>query len=120
MELVEKTHFPWLMSNVIDNETGRPLADGKITHIMEWWGRRIGLVRYLSRLGKAESNKTTPLNKFSIQKHTPRTRYKYYKGNLLLFLKPLIGPAFVQATSVTWRNNRFVNFVTKYSILKQL
>ena len=80
MELVEKTHFPWLMSNVIDNETGRPLADGKITHIMEWWGRRIGLVRYLSRLGKAESNKTTPLNKFSIQKHTPRTRYKYYKG----------------------------------------
>jgi len=45
-ELVEKTTFPWLMSNVIDNETGRPLADGKITHIMEWWGRKIGLVSY--------------------------------------------------------------------------
>ena len=44
MEHVEKTNFPWLMSNVIDNETGRPLADGKITHIMEWWGRKIGLV----------------------------------------------------------------------------
>jgi hypothetical protein len=43
-DLVEKTNFPWLMSNVIDNETGRPLADGKVTHIMEWWGRKIGLV----------------------------------------------------------------------------
>jgi hypothetical protein len=44
MEHVEKTTFPWLISNVIDNETGRPLADGKITHIMDWWGRKIGLV----------------------------------------------------------------------------
>ena len=35
------------MSNVIDNETGRPLADGKITHTMEWWGRKIGLVSIL-------------------------------------------------------------------------
>ena len=43
-ELVEKTSFPWLISNVMDNETGRPLAEGKITHIMEWWGRKIGLV----------------------------------------------------------------------------
>ena len=47
MEHVEKTHFPWLMSNVVDNETGRPLADGKITHTMEWWGRKIGLVSIL-------------------------------------------------------------------------
>ena len=30
-DLVEKTTFPWLMSNVIDNETGRPLADGKVS-----------------------------------------------------------------------------------------
>ena len=43
-DLVEKTEFPWLMSNVIDNETGRPLADGKIHHIMEWDGRKIGLI----------------------------------------------------------------------------
>ena len=42
-ELVEKTSFPWLISNVTDNETGRPLAEGKITHIIEWWGRKIGL-----------------------------------------------------------------------------
>ncbi len=44
---MEKTAFPWLISNVIDNETGRPLADGRITHIIEWWGRKIGLVRPL-------------------------------------------------------------------------
>ena len=42
--LVEKTEFPWLMSNVIDNETGRPLADGKVHHTIEWEGRRIGLI----------------------------------------------------------------------------
>jgi 5'-nucleotidase len=33
-DLVEKTTFPWLMSNVIDNETGRPLADGKVTQTL--------------------------------------------------------------------------------------
>ncbi|KAG8235931.1 hypothetical protein J437_LFUL015996 [Ladona fulva] len=41
---VEGTKFPWLMSNVIDNETGRPLADGKITHVVTWAGKRIGLM----------------------------------------------------------------------------
>ncbi|XP_071447888.1 mannosylglucosyl-3-phosphoglycerate phosphatase isoform X1 [Hetaerina americana] len=41
---VEQTKFPWLMSNVIDNETGRPLADGKITHVVTWAGKRIGLM----------------------------------------------------------------------------
>lgn len=48
-EHVEKTNFPWLISNVIDNETGRPLAEGKISHIMEWWGRKIGVVRAKKR-----------------------------------------------------------------------
>ena len=48
MERVEKTNFPWLMSNVIDNETGRPLADGKVTHIIDWCGRKVGLVLFLS------------------------------------------------------------------------
>ncbi len=32
------------MSNVVDNETGRPLAEGKVSHVLEWWGRKIGLV----------------------------------------------------------------------------
>merc|ERR1719189_2548352 len=44
MEHAEKTNFPWLMSNVIDNETGRPLADGKVSHIIDWCGRKIGLI----------------------------------------------------------------------------
>ncbi|KAL1115309.1 hypothetical protein AAG570_007340 [Ranatra chinensis] len=43
-ERVAETNFPWLMSNVIDNETGRPLGDGKITHVVDWAGKRIGLV----------------------------------------------------------------------------
>ena len=41
---VGETNFPWLMSNVIYNETGRPLGEGKIMHIIEWNGKRIGMV----------------------------------------------------------------------------
>ncbi|GFG38259.1 hypothetical protein Cfor_01900 [Coptotermes formosanus] len=41
---VSETKFPWLMSNVIDQETGRPLGDGKITHVIDWNGKTIGLV----------------------------------------------------------------------------
>ncbi|KAJ1527198.1 hypothetical protein ONE63_008729 [Megalurothrips usitatus] len=41
---VSRTNFPWLMSNVIDNETGRPLGDGKITHVIDWNNKRIGLM----------------------------------------------------------------------------
>ncbi|XP_073972229.1 5'-nucleotidase isoform X2 [Rhodnius prolixus] len=48
-ERVADTKFPWLMSNVIDNETGRPLGDGKITHVIEWAGKRIGLVGLVER-----------------------------------------------------------------------
>lgn len=33
-EWIKQTKFPWLMSNVVDNETGRPLGGGKITHIL--------------------------------------------------------------------------------------
>ena len=40
---VPQTNFPWLMSNVLDNETGRPLGEGKITHVFDWNGHRIGL-----------------------------------------------------------------------------
>eukprot|EP00095_Tigriopus_kingsejongensis_P003160 maker-scaffold791_size96783-snap-gene-0.28 protein:Tk03160 transcript:maker-scaffold791_size96783-snap-gene-0.28-mRNA-1 annotation:"5 -nucleotidase" len=43
-EHMEKTSFPWLISNVVDNETGRPLADGLVTHVMDWCGRKIGLM----------------------------------------------------------------------------
>jgi len=41
---IERCNFPWLMSNVIDNETGRPLGNGKITHIICHNGFRIGLM----------------------------------------------------------------------------
>ena len=39
-----RTEFPWLMANVTHKETGRPLADGAVHHIVEWEGRRIGLI----------------------------------------------------------------------------
>lgn len=41
---VTQTEFPWLMSNVVDNETGRPLGEGRITHVVQWAGHRIGLL----------------------------------------------------------------------------
>ena len=37
VDFSSKCDFPWLMSNVTDNETGRPLADRKISHVVEWW-----------------------------------------------------------------------------------
>ncbi|CAB3259449.1 unnamed protein product [Arctia plantaginis] len=42
--LVAQCNFPWLMSNVIDNETGRPLGDGKITHALLCNGHKIGFI----------------------------------------------------------------------------
>ena len=50
------------MSNVIDNETGRPLADGKVTHIIDWCGRKIGLVR----INKTNSLKNVDVTKIKI------------------------------------------------------
>ena len=44
VDMAQRTTFPWLMSNVVDNETGRPLADGKITEIIMWQGWKVGLV----------------------------------------------------------------------------
>ncbi|XP_059616059.1 snake venom 5'-nucleotidase isoform X1 [Phlebotomus argentipes] len=46
---VDRCHFPWLMSNVVDNETGRPLGDGKITHIMRYGEHKIGFVGLVER-----------------------------------------------------------------------
>ena len=33
-QLVAQTSFPWLMSNVVDIETGRQLADGRVVDIV--------------------------------------------------------------------------------------
>jgi len=46
-ELIEfstATTFPWLMSNVIDNMTGRQLADGEVKRIIDWYGRKVGFI----------------------------------------------------------------------------
>ena len=47
--LVAKTNFPWLMSNVVDNETGRQLAEGGLTQVIHWAGRKVGLVGLVER-----------------------------------------------------------------------
>uniref|UniRef100_A0A8D8ZQ47 Trifunctional nucleotide phosphoesterase protein YfkN n=2 Tax=Cacopsylla melanoneura TaxID=428564 RepID=A0A8D8ZQ47_9HEMI len=41
---LSECNFPWLMSNVIDNETGRPLGEGKISHAVQWGGKKVGLM----------------------------------------------------------------------------
>lgn len=43
-EFAKQTKFPWLMSNVIDNETGKLLADGEEFRILERSGKKIGLI----------------------------------------------------------------------------
>ncbi|XP_065570879.1 mannosylglucosyl-3-phosphoglycerate phosphatase-like isoform X2 [Artemia franciscana] len=44
IEMKNQTNFPWLMSNVVDCETGKPLADGEIYHVIKWGDRKIGLI----------------------------------------------------------------------------
>lgn len=61
---VEKCNFPWLMSNVIDNETGRPLGAGKVTHIVDHDGVRVGLMglvekEWLDTLPTIDPNEVT-------------------------------------------------------------
>ncbi|XP_076354101.1 mannosylglucosyl-3-phosphoglycerate phosphatase-like isoform X2 [Tachypleus tridentatus] len=41
---VKQTTFPWLISNVIDNDTNQPLADGQIVFIMERAGKKFGII----------------------------------------------------------------------------
>lgn len=41
--LAHETHFPWLLSNVYDIITGKPLADGELTKIIDWSGKKVGL-----------------------------------------------------------------------------
>ncbi|OQR69207.1 5' nucleotidase-like [Tropilaelaps mercedesae] len=44
VDFKEKCEFPWLISNVIDNETHRLLADGLEYVIVERGGKKIGLI----------------------------------------------------------------------------
>lgn len=55
------------MSNVLDNETGRPLGEGRITHVIHWNNRRIGLVglvekEWLDTLATINPEETTYLD----------------------------------------------------------
>ena len=42
--LAGENNFPWLMSNVVYKPTGRQLADGIEYKIIEWEGRKIGIM----------------------------------------------------------------------------
>ncbi|XP_027201811.2 mannosylglucosyl-3-phosphoglycerate phosphatase [Dermatophagoides pteronyssinus] len=44
LSFVKRTNFPWLMSNVIDKNTGQPLGGGKISCIIEKGNLKIGLI----------------------------------------------------------------------------
>ena len=41
MKLAKKTKFPWLFSNVHDNISNKPLADGVTSHLIEWNGIKV-------------------------------------------------------------------------------
>jgi len=45
----EKSDFPWIISNVIDNESGQPLGGGKVYHTMDWEGRKLGIIGLVER-----------------------------------------------------------------------
>ena len=55
-EITRQTSFPWLMSNLLDPRTDRPIADGLLYHVIEKNGMKIGLIglieqEWLSTLG---------------------------------------------------------------------
>ena len=41
VSVAKSTKFPWLMSNVVDKMTSRPLAEGLVKHIITWEGRKV-------------------------------------------------------------------------------
>lgn len=43
-DFVKQTTFPWLISNVIDNDTNQPLADGQTTFTIHHGGKKFGLI----------------------------------------------------------------------------
>eukprot|EP00927_Polykrikos_kofoidii_P072520 TRINITY_DN68624_c0_g1_i1.p1 TRINITY_DN68624_c0_g1~~TRINITY_DN68624_c0_g1_i1.p1 ORF type:complete len:1791 (+),score=282.65 TRINITY_DN68624_c0_g1_i1:195-5567(+) len=44
VEMAGENNFPWLLSNVVDKTTRRPLAEGTISRIMDFHGRKVGLI----------------------------------------------------------------------------
>ena len=41
VEIASQTEFPWLMSNVRDRHTGRLLAEGRESLVLDWEGRKV-------------------------------------------------------------------------------
>ncbi|GAB6023701.1 hypothetical protein CHUAL_008461 [Chamberlinius hualienensis] len=63
----KQTNFPWLISNVIDNETKRPLAEGLTTYVKEWGGKKFGLLglveyEWLATLATIDPDEVTYLD----------------------------------------------------------
>ncbi|CAL4059581.1 unnamed protein product, partial [Meganyctiphanes norvegica] len=44
VDVNKATNFPWLLSNMVDEETDRPLGEAKEYHIIDWKGWKIGLM----------------------------------------------------------------------------
>ena len=44
VKVSQQTRFPWLMSNVLDRRTNRPLAEGRRSLVLDWRGTRVGLM----------------------------------------------------------------------------
>ncbi|KAL5466915.1 hypothetical protein EMCRGX_G031077, partial [Ephydatia muelleri] len=44
VKVSQQTSFPWLMSNVLDRRTNRPLAEGKRYIVLDWKGTKVGLM----------------------------------------------------------------------------
>jgi len=42
--MASENNFPWLISNVTDKATGRPLANGEITRVIDFHGRKVGML----------------------------------------------------------------------------
>lgn len=49
VDMASKTHFPWLISNVVDRATSQPLANGELTLMVDCQGRKVGLIGLVER-----------------------------------------------------------------------
>jgi hypothetical protein len=41
VDFASESNFPWLMSNVFDKNTKRPLAEGEVSLILGWHGHKV-------------------------------------------------------------------------------
>lgn len=48
-KMAAENNFPWLISNVTSKATGKPLADGLVTRMLDFHGRKVGLIGLVER-----------------------------------------------------------------------